>query len=601
MNKILTILVALMSLTTLSTRAAEGWPAQYGGVMLQGFYWDSYTDTQWSYLESQSDELARYFSLIWVPQSGYCNGGNNMGYTPVYYFRQDSSFGSETQLRSMINAYKQKGTGIIADVVINHRNNLGQNGSWVDYPKETYKGTDYQMLPTDICSNDDGGKTRTWASNNGISISSNTDTGEDWDGCRDIDHKSPNVNRCVKAYLSYLLNDLGYAGFRYDMVKGYSASYTADYNSASNPTYSVGEYWDGNASAVQRWMEGTKKDGVIQSGAFDFSFRYTCRDAVNNNSWSRLTGTTSVTNPTYNRYSITFVENHDTEYRSASAQQDPIRRDTLACNAWLLANPGTPCVFYKHWQKYKHELKLMIEARRLVGITNQSTTANMGSSSAYCARRIEGSNGQLIVVVGNGCTNYTMPEGYRELLSGYHYRYLVSTDCDTKNWAATVARIEAEDKMEDFTPHTATVYVKVNFSPLYFYAWDAKTQLNGSWPGKQIDNNTAASTTINGERWYFQTFDINDPNYEFNIIFNQGNGKPQTVDIGHISSDRYFVATLSGGKVDYEDVTRSVGINAITTPASGSTPMYNLQGIQTPQRGTLPHGIYIRNGQKIIR
>ena len=29
---------------------AQGWPAQYGGVMLQGFFWDSYVDTQWANL-----------------------------------------------------------------------------------------------------------------------------------------------------------------------------------------------------------------------------------------------------------------------------------------------------------------------------------------------------------------------------------------------------------------------------------------------------------------------------------------------------------------------------------------------------------------------
>ena len=32
---------------------AQGWPANYGGVMLQGFYWDSFYDTQWTRLTSQ--------------------------------------------------------------------------------------------------------------------------------------------------------------------------------------------------------------------------------------------------------------------------------------------------------------------------------------------------------------------------------------------------------------------------------------------------------------------------------------------------------------------------------------------------------------------
>ncbi len=41
----------------------------------------------------------------------------------------------------------------------------------------------------------------------------------------------------VKAYLDMLLNDLGYAGFRYDMVKGYAGLFTGIYNSAAKPRF----------------------------------------------------------------------------------------------------------------------------------------------------------------------------------------------------------------------------------------------------------------------------------------------------------------------------------------------------------------------------
>ena len=162
--------VAVAALTVAASASAQGWPAAYGGVMLQGFYWDSYVDTQWNYLEKQADEISQYFSLVWVPNSGYCGSGNNMGYMPQYYFNQNSSFGSEAELLSMINTYKSKGTGFIADVVINHRNNLGVGGSWADFAAETYNGVKYQMLPSDICSDDDNGQTAAWASGNGISL-----------------------------------------------------------------------------------------------------------------------------------------------------------------------------------------------------------------------------------------------------------------------------------------------------------------------------------------------------------------------------------------------------------------------------------------------
>lgn len=55
MKKIYTTLIVLVATLTAS---AQGWPANYGGVMLQGFSWDSFVDTQWTNLESQADELS---------------------------------------------------------------------------------------------------------------------------------------------------------------------------------------------------------------------------------------------------------------------------------------------------------------------------------------------------------------------------------------------------------------------------------------------------------------------------------------------------------------------------------------------------------------
>ena len=52
MKKIYTTLVALMA--TLSMQA-QGWPANYDGVMLQGFYWDSYRASKWCNLEAQAE------------------------------------------------------------------------------------------------------------------------------------------------------------------------------------------------------------------------------------------------------------------------------------------------------------------------------------------------------------------------------------------------------------------------------------------------------------------------------------------------------------------------------------------------------------------
>ncbi|MBR1399975.1 MAG: glycosyl hydrolase 53 family protein [Prevotella sp.] len=624
----ITILAIAMLTGSMQMQAqSQGWAKDYSGVMLQAFSWDSFVDTQWTNLTAQADELSQYFSLIWIPQSGNCNSTyNQMGYTPVYYFNQNSSFGTEQQLRTMISTFKQKGTKFIADVVINHRNNLGVNGSWVDYPEETYKGVTYKMLPTDICADDDGGETKKWATSNGISISQNNDTGEGWDGCRDLDHKSENVQTIVKAYLKYLLNDLGYAGFRYDMTKGFSRSYLADYNYDSRPDFSVGEYWDGNASNLQNVIDQQKKDGQVQSGTFDFAFRYTVRDAINGNNWSKLGNSSLMSNASYRRYAVTFVENHDMQDRGTTNNYnpDPIKKDTLAANAYLLAMPGTPCVFLTHWKAYKQDIKAMIAARQIAGITNESNYQNMASNAQYYANSVEGSKGKLLVVVGYA-NMYTPSADWVQILAGHHYRYYLSKSTETA-WAniasgefpkAFDVKLNAvsEDSnaqlvytldgsnptvnstkvanntsitidnsctlkvgllkngsvtgiqtyqytIKPFEAHTATIYLKDPqwSTPVYFYAWanDSKnTQLLGGWPGTSI----TTTKEIDGVKYYYRSFDINTEGYSFNIIFDQGSGKKQTVDIGPLSEDTYYeIGSEVNGKFTVNDITSQVNI-----------------------------------------
>ena len=410
---------------------AQGWPSQYKGVMLQGFYWDSYDATKWTNLQDQAKELGQYFDLVWLPQSANC-GGQSMGYDDLYWFSDyNSSFGSEAELRSLIKAFKDNGIGTIADVVINHRKN---KSNWVDFPKETYNGVTYELTSTDICSDDDGGATKQWADQNGYSLSPNKDTGEGWSGMRDLDHKSENVQTSVKAYLKMLLEDLGYTGFRYDMVKGYSGSYTKLYNDYAQPTYSVGECWDGT-NTIRNWIDATEKT----SAAFDFQFRYTVRNAINRNDWTQLGKqnegnwplvSSSYQNGEYRRWAVTFVENHDTERRS-NAAQDPIVRDTLAANAYLLAMPGTPCVFLTHWMACKKDIKMMINARKAAGIHNESSYANHTNSTGYYGVRVTGDKAQLLAVVGNNVANFIPNEQWQPIIKGYHYAYYLNRQAET--------------------------------------------------------------------------------------------------------------------------------------------------------------------------
>lgn len=658
---------------------AQGWPANYNGVMLQAFYWDSFDATKWTTLEKQADELSKYFSLVWIPQSGNC-GGQSMGYDDQYWFSNyNSSFGDKEQLLSMIKTFKNKGIGTIGDIVINHRKS---NNGWFGFPTETYNGVTYTMNSKDVCSDDDNGKAQTEANKLGVSLGAK-DTGEGWDGMRDLDHTSTNVQNTVKAYLKMLIDDFGYTGFRYDMVKGYSATYTGMYNNYAKPSFSVGECWDGTGT-IRNWIDGTKINGTPTSAAFDFQFRYTVRNAINTGNWGRLGNqndnnwplvSNNYENGNYFQYAVTFVENHDTEKRS-NAEQDPIRKDTLAANAYLLAMPGTPCVFLTHWMAYKQEIKAMIDARKAAGITNTSSYTNMRSSYGLYANLIKvNDKNRLIVTVGSDLSGYTPSTSeWTKVLEGYHYAYYLANSLETawadkasgeysdpfsvkltavsatsgaqlvytldgsnptasstkansgtsitineactlkvgllKNGTVTSIITREYSFKAPYEAKTITVHVdvsKVNWSNVNFWTWGgdgSHAPTNSNWPGDRV----TATKTVNDKTWYYKSFTLNSDDDLVNFVFSTNSGSPQTVDINNVTTDKYFEisTTQTDGKYTVNDVTETVtGINEIksATPYLNNK-IYTIDGRVVRDHydlNTLPHGIYIYKGKKIVK
>lgn len=614
MRRIFTFALSLLSAVAVM---AQGWPSQYKGVMLQGFYWDSYSDTQWTNLESQADELAEFFDLIWIPQSGKSNNtANSMGYDDMWWFNDyNSSFGNEQELRSMISTFKDKGLGTIADVVINHRFSME---GWFGFPEETYKGVTYTMSSTDVCSTDDNGGAQAEADRLGVSLGA-ADSGDDFGGGRDLDHSSQNVQTVVKAYLDFLLNDLGYTGFRYDMVKGYAPMYTGIYNVAANPQFSVGEYWDGNTSAVKGWLDGTASGGAIQSAAFDFPLKYLLNNCCNGSSnWNQLSGSSLMSDLNYRRYSVTFVDNHDT-YRDNNA----LTGNVLAANAFILAAPGTPCVFLTHWKEYKEQIKQMIYARNMAGISNESTFKALNNSASQYAMQVNGDGGKSVVVLMGGTSwpRSTADEAdYFLVQTGDNFAYYLSRNAETA-WASvpsgtydnaftvTLNAVSAADGVQlvyttdgsepsasngttvadgatvtvsdgmtlkvallkdgvvsgtvtrqyavtHFQPYDITVYVNadnVGWADMNYHSWGTQAEYSTDWPGKKIET----TTEIGGKTWYYNTYRISSSCDMVNFVFSTGTGSPQTVDVVNVNTDKYFEISTeqSGGKNLVNDVT----------------------------------------------
>lgn len=530
--------MAAVAFTPQTIKAGPGWPSDFEGVMMQSFYWDSFSEIKWKTLETQSDELAEYFKLLWVPNSGRCSSNPSNGYDPVYWFtNHNTSYGTEAEIRSMIKTFKEKGVGIIADVVINHRNGVS---NWTNFPAEVWNGQTWKIGPEGICSTDEVRNQSGQAKPTGA-----PDTGDDFNGARDLDHTNANVQNNCKNYCKFLLTDMGYSGFRLDMVKGYAGRYTKIYNQYSNPTYCVGEYWDGSYDALAAWIEATGKT----SAAFDFAFKYAVNDAFANGDMTKLVWMANGSNPQpaglihfgYPQYAVTFIDNHDT----SRDDWNKFNGNLLAAHAFMICSPGTPCVFYPHWRDNKAAIGAMIKARNLAGVTNTSAVKVLKTTRDCYMAEVYGTKGTLVVKVGptmDGPSNYSNSE-------------IQTTGTDYCIWVKTNGTVNPNPDTDNgktiriYYDNSETKWSTIN---CYSYANDADN--NGAWPGKSMDNeggNIHSITIPSGS----------------NVVFN--NGSAQTVNVMSVQDKHLYRGLSSTESGEYGKQVNKVTDNGVYNSGNG--------------------------------
>ena len=137
-----------------------------------------------------------------------------------------------------------------------------------------------------------------------------------------------------------------------------------------------------------------------------------------------------------------------------------------------------------------------------------------------------------------------------------------------------------------FQPHDITFYVRsdISWSGMNFYAWDNQDkQLSGNWPGKRV----TTTKSINGKRWYYQTYRLTSPGQYINLVVSNSSGR-QTIDLIGIKADSYLciTGTQDSGKYVVEDQTAETetGIKSLTPPLSqGEGAVYDLSGRKVGQ------------------
>ncbi|KAL7613284.1 hypothetical protein Lser_V15G05485 [Lactuca serriola] len=126
-----------------------------------------------------------------------------------------------------------KGIKAVADIVINHRTGEKQDGSRKYYIFEG--GTLDKRLDWGsslICKDYD------YCVGNG-----NIDTGYPITGSPGIDHVNPIVQKELSDWMNWLKIEIGFDGWQFNYVKGYSLSFTKIYMTNTSPDFAVGELW----------------------------------------------------------------------------------------------------------------------------------------------------------------------------------------------------------------------------------------------------------------------------------------------------------------------------------------------------------------------
>ncbi len=397
-------------------------PAQCPGVMLQGFYWDSYRDkghgaTKWRDLMSDTTEVGNWFDLIWLPPSAKSSGGT--GYIPVHYSNQNSDWGTSGDLKLLIGAYHRHGARVVADIVANH---IGGKSGWCDYYQMSFGAYgSFQPKSSWICSTDEaftGGHCSGTPGNadDGYGSEANYDSARDWD------HTNADVRNMMKAYLKWMRYVMGYDGWRYDYCKGFHLSHVNDYNTASEAYFSVMEYWDGNPDVLQSRLA----DAGWNTATFDFGVKYQALNdgiAAGNYAGCRNAG---LLGKGKGRYAVTFVDSHDSYQRDGNEFMGPgnsmknFDDKTLQANAYILSMPGTPCVFYPHWVTWKTQIKAMINARYKTGVHSESAVSDEVGNGFYKAT-ITGTNGSIRLLLGPNSGYGTTPAGYTLATKGTNW------------------------------------------------------------------------------------------------------------------------------------------------------------------------------------
>jgi len=330
------------------------------GVLMQAFHWDcprldNQEFTWWKFVESKLDELdTAGFTALWLPPAGKAAniGGMSMGYDVYDYYDLGKYvqkgtfktwFGSEEELRALIKAAHVKRMKVYADLVLNHNNGADEQ----EYNPILQQKRWTKFTPKS------GIFSRDWTCFN-PSPYQDLDTVTFGD-MPDLCHINPRVSTGILNHAKWMIEEIGFDGFRYDFVKGFGAwivraIHDRHYSRHGQRVdiFGVGECWSCD-DFIDSWLDSVNRWAEHRVSAFDFPLRYRLKDLCDSYGFSlRRLADYGVLVRERPLEAVTFVDNHD------FSGDNCIINDKMLAYAYSLTHEGYPCVFWKDW--YYHGL-----------------------------------------------------------------------------------------------------------------------------------------------------------------------------------------------------------------------------------------------------